>query len=83
MRIGLRQADIDHVGAQGTIDLHTDVKSEDLKKSVDRRAYCVDPKQVATAIIVKLALNDDGSLSAWRGGPSPRVRGDHHSRRAG
>ena len=59
-------------------EMRTDVNQEALKKRVEQSSYCVDPRRVATAIIVKLALGEGGRMSAWRSDPSPRAGGGNH-----
>jgi hypothetical protein len=59
------------------------LKRDDLKEKIARRSYEIDPRQVAAAIIVKLALGEEGSLPvAPRGGPSRRAGGPHPDRQA-
>ena len=62
--------------------MHTEVKHE-LKQRVAQSAYCVDPRQIATAIIVRLATTDGRFALAGRGsGPIPSESGGP-SRRTG
>ena len=60
------------------------LKRDDLKQKIARKAYEVDPQRVAAAIIVKLALGEEGPWpAARRSGPSRRAGGPHPVHPAG
>jgi hypothetical protein len=59
------------------------LKRDYLKERIARSAYDIDPRQVATAIIVKLALGQEAPWqTAPQGGPSRRAGGAHPDRQA-
>jgi hypothetical protein len=54
-------------GRESTMQRHKELRQRDLKRRIDGRLYEVDPREVAAAVIVKLALCEGG-------GPGPRAR---------
>jgi hypothetical protein len=63
-------------------DMHTDVNSKEIKQRLAQSAYRPDPREVAAAIIVKLALNEESAGGEQRGDPIPSLGWEHPARPA-
>jgi hypothetical protein len=58
------------------------MKCHELRDRISRSAYDVDPRRVATAVIVKLAICGESRPRSGRGGPSRQVVAPHPDRQA-
>jgi hypothetical protein len=58
------------------------MKCNELRDRISRSAYDVDPRRVATAVIVKLAICGESRPPSGRGGPSRQGAARHPDRQA-
>jgi hypothetical protein len=58
------------------------MKCNELRDRISRSAYDVDPRRVATAVIVKLAICEESRRHLGRGGPSRKAAARHPDRQA-
>ena len=69
-------------GTNTGTNMHTDVNSKEIKQRLAKSAYRPDPREVAAAIIVKLALNEETAGGEQRSDPIPSLGWEHPARPA-